>query len=147
MPTKRQPLASREPTCEEAFDAFCIVIAYAVGQRAEPRIFTQYALPPDARSADAYKRRHRALRKAGVQGVWVRGKIMACTPDAWATEVPRRRSAREVVDPARDVDAELDAALGIRTWAPSDPRRQAKLDAEVATALGIRLNRRRRSPA
>jgi hypothetical protein len=135
------------PTREEAFDAFCLVIAYAAGQRADPRIFTQYALPPDARSADAYKRRHRALREGKVPGVWVRGKIMACTPDAWATKVPRRRSARQVVDPARHVDAELDAALGIRTWAPSNPRRRAKLEAEVAETLGILPKRRRRSPA
>ena len=43
MPTKHPPLAPRAPTREEAFDAFCIVIAYAAVAQ----------LPPLGRNEDA----------------------------------------------------------------------------------------------
>ncbi|HSY20675.1 MAG TPA: hypothetical protein VK841_01090 [Polyangiaceae bacterium] len=70
-------------------------------------------LPPDAKSAGAYKRRHRELRKRGVPGVYVRGKLLVCTREAWATEPPRAPRVTVVRNEA-PVDA-LDAALGIRT--------------------------------
>lgn len=49
------------PTREQAFEAFCVVLAYAMGQRAAASVYTQADLPPGVKSADAYKRRHREL--------------------------------------------------------------------------------------
>ncbi len=104
------------PTREQALDALCTVIAYAMGHRAESAVYDQWHLPPDAKSARAYKTRHRALRAAGIPGAWVRGKTLACSAAAWSHELPR--AARLiVVEPVRDIDAELDAALGIKARA------------------------------
>lgn len=105
--------SSSRPTREQALDALCTVIAYAMGRRAEPTVYDQRHLPPDAKSGDAYLRRHRALRAAGVPGVWMRGKVAACTPEAWAHDLPRAPRLA-VVEPARDLDTEVAAALGIR---------------------------------
>lgn len=103
------------PTREQAFEAFLILMAYVTGQRAEPVVYDQRNLPPDTKSADSFKRRHRELRKAGIDGVWVRGKMLCCTAEAWATRLPGRKSTLQPPNPERDIDAELDAALGIRT--------------------------------
>jgi hypothetical protein len=101
------------PSDKEALAALFTLRAWLGGSR-EPQTYDQWHLPPDVKSADAYKRRHRELRRSRVAGAWVRGKVLACTPEAWATALPRSPRL-SVVQPARDVDAELDAALGIKT--------------------------------
>jgi hypothetical protein len=103
---------STAPSDVEALAALRTLRAY-FGAGATPALFSQSDLPPDVKSADAYKRRHRELRAAGVEGVWMRGKVMACTPEAWAHELPRAPRLT-VVEPAKDLDAEVAAALGIR---------------------------------
>lgn len=105
--------STARPTREQAFEAFCVLLAFAAGHSASPSVFTQDDLPPDCSSRGAYIARHRQLRAAGVDGVWVRGKTLACTPAAWSHELPRAPRLT-VVESTRDIDAELDAALGIR---------------------------------
>ena len=85
-----------------------------------PTTYTQSSLPPGV-TRRAFLKRHAARVRAGVAG-WTRsGHGRVVTRAAWdvdvaaetAREPHRTRSARlEVV---RDLDAELDAALGIRT--------------------------------
>lgn len=132
------------PTREEAFEAFCTLIAYAVGQRAEPPVYHQKNLPPDAKNEGSYKRRHRVLRAADTPGVWVRGKLLCCTAEAWATVLPRFKRPIGSV-PGRDIDAEIDAALGIRSWTKEEIAAKAarKAEDEVATKLSIKLKRPR----
>jgi hypothetical protein len=79
-------------------------------------IYTQHDLPPDAESERAYTDRHRALRKAGAVGVWVRGKLLCSTAAGWATELPKQKKTKKPA-PANDVSGAMDAALGIRTKA------------------------------
>lgn len=114
------------PTREQAFEAFLILMAYVTGQRAEPVVYDQRNLPPDTKSADAFKRRHRELRKAGIEGAWVRGKMLCCTAEAWATVLPRQRAPVPSTGPMRDIDAEISAALGIRVLSESEMRQRAK---------------------
>lgn len=111
-----QSHASTGPSDVEALAALRTLRAW-MGAASIPAVFTQHDLPPDVTSAAAYLRRHRALRAAGVPGVWMRGKVAATTAEAWSTELPRARRL-VVVEPARDIDAELDQALGIRTRVP-----------------------------
>jgi hypothetical protein len=68
--------------------------------------------PPDAKSADSYRRRHRALRKAGTPGVYVRGKLLLATLEGWATELPKPRKL-SLVQPPPTIDDDLDRELGI----------------------------------
>lgn len=112
--TEQDNRSTPPPSREEAFAAFCTVLAYASGLRAEPVVYDQWHLPADAKSEDAYKRRHRELRKVGVVGAWVRGKKLCSTAAAWATEIPRT-TRLTIAESSHDVDAELDAALGIKT--------------------------------
>lgn len=67
---------STGPTDVEALAALHTLRAW-LGS-ATPSIYTQHALPPDVTSADAYARRHRALRAAGISGVWTRGNPSRC---------------------------------------------------------------------
>jgi hypothetical protein len=107
------PTAHR-PTREEAFDAFCTLLEFCAGHGAAPTTYDQRPghLPPDAKSSDAFKRWHRAARRAGVAGVWTRGKLLVATAEAWATRL--RPSAVGISPLTGDEDAQLDAALGIR---------------------------------
>ncbi len=98
------------PTDEAALAALRTLRAW-LGASAHATVYDQDHLPPDARSRDAYLRRHRALRRAGVGGAWMRGKVAACTPEAWATDlaapplaivpgdVPSRRRRRNAARP------------------------------------------------
>jgi hypothetical protein len=111
-----QPLRTRGPTPEQAFEAFRTLMAFCIEQRgAADSVYDQRPdrLPPDAKSADAYRRWHRTARRAGVPGVWSRGKLLLATPEAWTTSLPREPRSRNVTLPANDDEA-LDAALGIR---------------------------------
>jgi len=47
----------------------------------------------------------------------MRGKVAACTREAWSTDIAKRKPAgiEPCAPDARNVDDELDAALGIRT--------------------------------
>lgn len=120
-PDERTPAAaSRQgnpsttrPTREQAFDAFCTVLAFVAGRSSEGQVYTQASLPPDVASEDAYLRRHRALRKAGVAGCWMRGKVAACTPEAWATVLPQAPRLVVIAPQPVDHDAEVAKALGI----------------------------------
>jgi hypothetical protein len=112
-----QPPPDPTPTAEEAFEAFRTLIAYCVDRRAAARaLYDQRPghLPPDATSADAYKRWHRRARRAEIAGVSTRGKLLLATPEGWATPIPdRQRACRTPTSEDNDDDA-LDAALGIR---------------------------------
>jgi hypothetical protein len=120
MPSPRRLLAAppsgpHRPTREEAFDAFCTLLEFCAGNGAALRTYDQRPghLPPDAKSPDAFKRWHRAARRAGLAGVWTRGKVLVATAEAWATPL-RPRDGRISPPPSSDADAQLDAALGIR---------------------------------
>ena len=105
------------PSREEAFDAFCLLVAYASGHSAAPQTYDQRHLPPDVSSEDSYKRRHRALRAAGIPGAWTRSKTLACTPAAWAAELAKPKRPPKLVivpPPAPDLAAEAARALGIK---------------------------------
>jgi hypothetical protein len=112
-PDAAKGLKEYSPSDREALAALHTLRAWLGGPRTA-HSYDQRTLPPDAKSVDAYMRRHRALRAAGIAGVWTRGKILACTAEAWATELPRTPRLA-VVAPTPDVDAQLDAELGIRT--------------------------------
>jgi len=103
------------PTLDEALAAFYTVVAFCAGNFAPPRTYDQRPghLPADAKSSDAYKRWHRSARREGLPGVWVRGKLLVATSEAWETPLQPRRSRSER-KPMADDDAQLDAALGIR---------------------------------
>lgn len=103
------------PTREEAFDAFCTLLEFCAGRGTAPVTYDQRPgrLPPDAKSCDAFRRWHRAARRAGLAGVWTRGKLLVATTEAWATPL-RTKAARLPPPPSSDDDAQLDAALGIR---------------------------------
>ncbi|HSY24927.1 MAG TPA: hypothetical protein VK841_22540 [Polyangiaceae bacterium] len=103
------------PTDQDALYAFRTLIEYCVARRTDPLLYDQRPghLPPDAQSADSYRRWHRAARRAGVPGVWTRGKLLVATPEAWATPLPRRRRP-VLVGSASGDDPALDAALGLR---------------------------------
>jgi hypothetical protein len=112
-----QPRSDRTPTAEEAFEAFRTLVAYCVDQRGAARaLFDQRPghLPPDAMSADAYKRWHRRARRAEIAGVSTRGKLLLATPKAWATPIPGPPRACRTPTSADNNDDALDAALGIR---------------------------------
>ena len=110
--TRRQDSSTARPTREQAFEAFCTLLAYAAPS--SDFIYTQLALPPDAKSADAYLRRHRLLRAAGIGGAWMRGKLACCTPEAWATDLSRSNSPAPKLEPVASVDNEIASALGVR---------------------------------
>jgi len=103
---------STGPTRAQAFEAFCTLLAFAT-LRGAPQIFTQDALPPDAKR-DGFMRWHRAARKAGIPGVRCKGKTLACTPEAWRAELPKARKLALVEPIALSVGDELDRALGIK---------------------------------
>jgi len=111
------PDAAREqedpstPSDAEALAALRVLRTW-LGVGGSPAVYDQAHLPPDAKSADSYMRRHRELRKAKAPGVWVRGKLLCCTAEGWAANITTPKLT--LVEPARDVD-ELDRALGIRT--------------------------------
>ncbi len=104
------------PTAEDAFEAFVTLVAFCADHRAAATVYDQRTghLPTDAKSPDAYKRWHRAARRAGIPGVWTRGKLLLATAEAWATPVRRQRLAALPAPPASSEDDALDAALGIR---------------------------------
>jgi len=102
-------------TDEQAFAMFCGLMAYVIARAAVPAVFTQRNLPPDAASAASYMDRHRALRAAGVAGVWTRGKTLACTPQAWATQLPKRKRHVSTPPPGNDVRASMERAWGVTT--------------------------------
>lgn len=97
-----------------------------LGERAAPVSYDAANLPPGM-TLDAYRRRHRARVHAGTEGWTCVGKARLVTRGAWErdiqaeTEAARSRRAhpqREAPSspsPANDLDARLDAALGIRT--------------------------------
>ena len=94
-----------------------LVDALGLGSSSAPSVYTADALPPGM-TRDAFLRRHRARVRAGVEG-WTRaGQGRVVTREAWQTDAQAettrtRRTASQ--DAANDVDAKLDAALGIRT--------------------------------
>jgi len=104
-----------------------LVEALGIGSTAALAVYTQHALPPDARSKSAYLEVHRERVKAHVPG-WTRaGQVRAVTREAWeldvAEQTKRTRRRKVVALPAandaapRDISAEIDAKLGIRTHA------------------------------
>jgi hypothetical protein len=111
---ERQGDLTTGPTDVEALMALRTLRAW-LGVSVASAVYTQHDLPPDAESADSYKRRHRRLRKAGRPGVWVRGKLLCCTPHAWASDLPKSpRKPTLTIVPTPAVDP-IDQALGIRT--------------------------------
>jgi hypothetical protein len=108
---------STRPSQDEAFAAFCTLLAYAVGQGA-PAVYTQNNRPVDCKSRDAFARWHRAARRAAIPGVWVKGKLLCATPEAWGAPLPKAQPPLSLVEAPRDVGAEIDAAFGVRTRVP-----------------------------
>jgi len=110
-----EPIRNVSPTDEQALEALRILRMWmGTGAHSASVVYTQYDLPPDVTSRDAYERRHRALRRAGAPGVWVRGKILASTPEGWSTALPKAPTkAGSRAAPANDVSAAMDRALGI----------------------------------
>lgn len=108
--------AGSGPTAEDAFEAFVTLVAFCADRRATATVYDQRPghLPLDAKSPDAYKRWHRAARRAGTPGVWTRGKLLLATAEAWATSLRRQRLAALPGPSASSEDGALDAALGIR---------------------------------
>jgi hypothetical protein len=104
---------STSPNDAEALAALRTLRAW-MAAGVSPSLYDQDRRPPDCRSRDAYLRRHRELRKAGVAGAWARGKTLACTPEAWAHDLPRASKVALVPAPLLDVDSEIAAALGVR---------------------------------
>jgi hypothetical protein len=114
---RKDPRAGEgRPTREAAFDAFCTLIEFCTNRGADRSTYDQRPghLPPDAKSADAFKRWHRDARREGLPGVRVRGKVLVATAEAWATPLPRRRKREGKTVPENGDDSALDAALGIR---------------------------------
>lgn len=112
------------PTREQAFEAFCVLLAFSMNSGSAWTLYDQRSghLPPDARSADQFRRWHRAARRAGLPGVWTRGKLLLATADAWATPLATRRSEHVVL---KETDDErLDAALGITKGSDSAASRR-----------------------
>jgi hypothetical protein len=111
------------PSYEQAFESFVTFMKYLMAESAAPAVYHQDHLPPDCASRDTYLRRHRELRRAGIEGAWMRGKTAACTVEAWSAEITRPKltdvsdssSTRVRSSTARDVDDELDWELGITT--------------------------------
>jgi hypothetical protein len=125
------------PTREDAFEAFCTLLAFIGRSGAQDAVFDQRPghLPPDAKSADAYKRWHRRARRAGVARTWVRGKLLLATAEAWTTPlVATRRGSSAAKTSTRPTESTRAAAPG------SEDDDDAALDA----ALGIRRTRRAR---
>jgi hypothetical protein len=87
----------------------------AAGAKAETTVYSQHLLPSDCRSTDAFKRRHRLLRKAGVEGAYVRGKMLYATAAAWMTDVTWAKAPKLALVVTDDRESEIDEALGIRT--------------------------------
>jgi hypothetical protein len=108
---------STRPSRDEAFTAFCTLLAYAARQGA-PAVYTQDNRPVDCKSRDAFARWHRSARRAAIPGVWVKGKLLCATPEAWSTQLPRARAPLALVESPRDIGAEIDAAFGVRTTVP-----------------------------
>jgi hypothetical protein len=110
----RQSEPTTPPSDVELLAALRTIAAWLGIGPTTPTIYTADRLPPDCASRDAYMRQHRVLRRAGVAGAYVRGKLLVCTAEAWATELPQtaRKTSLTIVQP----DA-LDAALGIRVRA------------------------------
>lgn len=106
---------STAPTDVEALAALRTIAAWLGVGSAPATVYTQHRLPPDVASRDAYERRHRSLRRAGVQGVWTRGKTLACTADAWATELPRESRPKLSIVATPSASDAIDAVLGIKT--------------------------------
>ena len=111
------PIAQDQPaiTDDEAFEAFRTLLTYVIARAAVPAVFTQRHLPPDAVSAASYMDRHRALRAAGIPGVWTRGKTLACTAQAWATQLPKQKRRVSTPPPGNDVRASMERAWGVTT--------------------------------
>ncbi len=101
------------------------VIATVLGiAPSTPDLYTQDRLPSDCGSRDAYLRRHRERMKVMATGWTRRGMVRAVTRAAWEADVAhetiasRTRTRKLVALPApRDVDADLDRQLGIKTRA------------------------------
>ena len=107
----------------EALAALRVLRAY-FGAASTPDIFTQHRLPPDATSADAFLRRHRAQIDARAPGWTKSGKTRAVTADAWRADIEAETSREAAARPRR---------LKVVETAPVDAV------AEVAAALGVRL--------
>jgi hypothetical protein len=98
-----------------------LLAALGLVERGEPAMYDADRLPPGL-SRDAFLRRHRARVREGIPG-WTRaGKARLVSREAWERDVadetcrPRHVAVpRTVPRAANDLDAELDAALGIRT--------------------------------
>jgi len=86
-----------------------------LGIVAAQAIYTQDTRPADCKSRDAFARWHRAARRAGVEGVTVRGKVLSATAVAWATPLPRAAKLALVPAAPESLSDKFDAALGIRT--------------------------------
>ncbi len=94
-----------------------------LGVGVAPAVYTADALPPDCTSRDAFLRRHRERLKTNAPGWTKRGKTRAVTVEAWRSDVEQETHALRtrlpsklaLVPAPRDVSAELDRALGIRT--------------------------------
>ena len=108
------------PTREQAFEAFCTLLAFAAVPTGVPTSYHQDHLPPGI-TRDGYLRRHRVRARAGVEG-WTRcGQARLVTAQAWEEELraeTSRARGRTAVEPPSasedDGDVLLDAALGIR---------------------------------
>jgi hypothetical protein len=116
QPPSRSNLSGSGPTAEDAFDAFVTLVAFCADHRSAASVYDQRSghLPLGAKSSDAYKRWHRAARRAGIPGVWTRGKLLLATAEAWATPLRRARLAVLPPPPPSTEDGDLDEALGIR---------------------------------
>jgi len=122
LPLDKVPVAANthdaaRPSREQVVAAVMLVIDFVTGARAET-IYDQWHLPSDARSSDQYKRRHRQLRAAGVEGAWTRGKSLVCTHAAWMTRLEKPKAAKlALVADVVDRERAIDEALGIHTRA------------------------------
>jgi hypothetical protein len=125
------------PTDAEAFQAFRVMRAWfwlGLGRASSPDVYDQDHLPPGCTSRDSYLRRHRDRLRARTPGWTTSGQLRRVDPEAWQVDVAletatvaargaaRRRQTLSVIDGGmRDVDAEIDRALGIVR-----PRKAAK---------------------
>lgn len=117
-------MADRTPSDHEALAALATLRAWlGVGAASSAEVHDQDHLPPgEEGKRDHFLRLHAQRVRDGVRG-WSRlGKRRIVTAQAWEAELERETSRARarapklaLVPTARNVSAELDRALGIRT--------------------------------
>jgi hypothetical protein len=115
------------PSDADALAALATLRAW-LGAGASPHVVYDQAHLPPGISRDNFLRLHRVRSREGVEGWSRRGKARLVTSEAWARELaaetvrartrtPEGPPAKHPANDARDVDAEIDRVLGIRTTA------------------------------